>query len=72
MLKYGNKKLGVPVGVEGYYVITALTLSQETASQPSISYFTKPRNAIECVTKGNMTQVKNWVCGIFVSWPRKV
>lgn len=37
---------------------------QETLNPPSVSYFTKPRNAVECVTKGNMIRVKNWVCGI--------
>ena len=47
--------------MEGSYVITAPTSSQETPSQQSISYFIKPRNAIKCVTKGNMTQIENWV-----------
>lgn len=59
------------MGVEGNYVIAASTSSQETLSQPSISYFTKPRNAIECVTKSNMTHIKNGVCGIFFSGQEK-
>lgn len=50
--------------MEESYVITAPTSSQETPSQQSISYFIKPRNAIKCVTTGNMTQVKIWVYGI--------
>lgn len=50
--------------MEGGYVITAPPASQETPSRQSISSFIKPGNAIKCATKGNMTQVKNWVYGI--------
>lgn len=65
MLKSRNKKLGVAVGEwRGVMSLQHLLQVQETLNPPSVSYFTKPRNAVECVTKGNMIRVKNWVCGI--------